>query len=63
MNEQPYGDGWLVVIETSGPDAADGLLDAGAYRAAVEPSLSAGTLDLDAVSSIERHLRCGAIRA
>jgi len=38
VNEQPYGDGWLVVIETTGPDAADGLLDAAAYRAAVDPA-------------------------
>lgn len=38
VNEQPYGDGWLVVIETSAPDAADGLLDAAAYRAAVDPA-------------------------
>jgi glycine cleavage system H protein len=38
VNEQPYGDGWLVVIETVGPDAADGLLDAAAYRASVDPA-------------------------
>jgi glycine cleavage system H protein len=38
VNDQPYGDGWLVVIETTGADAADGLLDAAAYRAAVDPA-------------------------
>ncbi len=36
VNEQPYGDGWLVVIEASAADALAGLLDAGAYRAFVE---------------------------
>jgi glycine cleavage system H protein len=33
VNEQPYGDGWLVVIEPAEPDAISTLLDAGAYRA------------------------------
>jgi glycine cleavage system H protein len=33
VNQQPYGDGWLVVIETTG-DLGD-LLDAAAYRAFV----------------------------
>jgi glycine cleavage system H protein len=36
VNEQPYGDGWLVAIEPSDPDAIGALLDAGAYRALVE---------------------------
>jgi glycine cleavage system H protein len=36
VNEQPYGDGWLVAIEPSDPDAIGTLLDAGAYRALVE---------------------------
>jgi len=34
VNEAPYGDGWLVVIETDA--SLDALLDAGAYRAFVE---------------------------
>jgi len=38
VNEQPYGDGWLVVIEPSDPAAVDALLDAAAYRALVEGS-------------------------
>jgi len=38
VNEQPYGDGWLVVIEVEDPTAADSLLDAAAYRALVEGS-------------------------
>ena len=36
VNEQPYGDGWLVMIEVAASDALDGLMDAGAYRAFVE---------------------------
>jgi len=36
VNEQPYGEGWLIRIEPSDPAAADGLLTADAYRAFVE---------------------------
>ena len=36
VNEQPYGDGWLVVIDVSRADALDGLMDAAGYRAFVE---------------------------
>jgi glycine cleavage system H protein len=36
VNEQPYGDGWLVAIDPSAPDPLAGLLDAAAYRAFVE---------------------------
>jgi glycine cleavage system H protein len=36
VNEQPYGDGWLVLVTPSDPSAADALLDAAAYRAFVE---------------------------
>ena len=32
VNEDPYGNGWLVRIRISDPGEADGLLDAGAYR-------------------------------
>jgi glycine cleavage system H protein len=35
VNEQPYGDGWLVVIEGAAEDALDALMDATAYRAFV----------------------------
>ena len=35
VNEQPYGDGWLVTIEVSDPSALDALLDAVAYRGLV----------------------------
>lgn len=36
LNEQPYGDGWLVVVEMREPAQLEGLMDAGAYRAFVE---------------------------
>ena len=38
VNEQPYGDGWLVVIEVSDAATLDALLDAQNYRSLVEPS-------------------------
>ncbi len=36
VNEAPYGDGWLVLIETSEPDRVAAMMDAAAYRALVE---------------------------
>ncbi len=33
VNEDPYGEGWLVRIRVSEPGEADQLMDAGAYRA------------------------------
>ncbi|HET7235538.1 MAG TPA: glycine cleavage system protein GcvH [Actinomycetota bacterium] len=36
VNEQPYGDGWLVVLEVA--EAGEGLLDAAGYRALVDES-------------------------
>ena len=38
VNEQPYGDGWLVVIDPGDAGALDALLDAAAYRSFVEES-------------------------
>src|SRR5213594_3865158 len=32
VNEDPYGDGWMVAIEPSDISAVDALLDASAYR-------------------------------
>ena len=32
VNEDPYGQGWLVKVRLSDPSEADALLDAGAYR-------------------------------
>lgn len=36
LNEDPYGDGWICVIQPSDPAAVDALLDAAAYRALIE---------------------------
>ena len=35
INEDPYGDGWLVRVRLSDASEAEGLLDAGAYKAHV----------------------------
>ena len=32
VNQEPYGEGWMVVIEMSEPEELDDLLDADAYR-------------------------------
>jgi glycine cleavage system H protein len=32
INEDPYGEGWLVRVRLSDPGECDSLLDAGAYR-------------------------------
>lgn len=32
LNEDPYGEGWICVIEPDSADAFSGLLDAAAYR-------------------------------
>ena len=32
INEDPYGEGWLVEVELADPSEADALLDVGAYR-------------------------------
>ena len=36
VNEQPYGDGWLVLVSPADPDATDALMTAEAYRSFVE---------------------------
>jgi glycine cleavage system H protein len=36
VNQDPYGDGWLCVIEPSAPEEIDGLLDATSYRSLTE---------------------------
>ena len=36
VNERPYGDGWLVLIDPADPSAVEALWDAAAYRAFVE---------------------------
>jgi len=35
INEDPYGDGWLVKVKLSDPSEADQLMDAAAYRAQI----------------------------
>ncbi len=36
INEDPYGDGWICLLESSDPDATESLMDAGAYSALLE---------------------------
>jgi glycine cleavage system H protein len=36
VNEQPYGDGWIVVLQVSDASELDALMDAGAYRSLVQ---------------------------
>lgn len=36
VNQEPYGDGWMIVIEPSDSSEMEGLLDAAAYRAFTE---------------------------
>ena len=36
VNEDPYGEGWLVVIDPDDASQVDQLLDAAAYRALIE---------------------------
>jgi len=36
LNEDPYGEGWICVIEPSDASAFEGLLDAAAYRRLIE---------------------------
>jgi glycine cleavage system H protein len=36
VNEDPYGEGWLIRVRLADPSELDGLLDASAYRALLE---------------------------
>jgi glycine cleavage system H protein len=36
VNQAPYGDGWIALIEISDAEQLGGLLDAAAYRSFVE---------------------------
>ncbi len=36
INEDPYGDGWICVLDPTDPTAADSLMDAEAYSALLE---------------------------
>ncbi|MBP6568043.1 MAG: glycine cleavage system protein H, partial [Saprospiraceae bacterium] len=35
INEDPYGEGWIVKIRLTNPEELDGLMDAVAYAASV----------------------------
>ena len=35
INQDPYGEGWFLVIEMDDPSQADGLLDAAGYKALI----------------------------
>jgi glycine cleavage system H protein len=36
VNRDPYGEGWMVVVETTDPSEVDRLMDAAGYRQMVE---------------------------
>ena len=36
INDEPYGDGWLIKVRMSDPGELDTLLDAAAYKALVD---------------------------
>ena len=36
VNRDPYGEGWMVVVEATDPSEVDRLMDAGGYRQMVE---------------------------
>jgi glycine cleavage system H protein len=38
INEDPYGDGWMVKVKLSDPSEADSLMDAAAYKKLLEES-------------------------
>jgi glycine cleavage system H protein len=38
INEDPYGDGWLVKVKLSDPSEVDQLMDAAAYKKMLEES-------------------------
>jgi glycine cleavage system H protein len=38
VNRDPYGHGWMVLVETGEPSQLDALMDADAYRRVVEAS-------------------------
>jgi glycine cleavage system H protein len=42
VNRDPYGEGWMVVVEPTEAGQLDGLMDAAAYRALVEETDEGG---------------------
>jgi glycine cleavage system H protein len=41
VNQSPYGEGWLVIIEVTDPSEVEGLMEAAAYQAFLQDA--AGT--------------------
>jgi glycine cleavage system H protein len=42
VNEDPYGEGWMIVVEPSDPSEMGGLMDAASYRAFTETESGEG---------------------
>ncbi|MFP5377143.1 MAG: glycine cleavage system protein GcvH [Acidimicrobiia bacterium] len=42
VNDDPYGEGWICVIQPTDPSAFAGLLDAGAYAALISGGAGSG---------------------
>jgi glycine cleavage system H protein len=42
VNRDPYGEGWMVVVELDDPSQVEGLMDAAAYRRVAEGSADQG---------------------
>jgi glycine cleavage system H protein len=38
INQDPYGEGWIIAVEMTDPSQVEGLMDAPAYRRLVEES-------------------------
>jgi glycine cleavage system H protein len=38
INQDPYGEGWIIAVEMTEPSQVEGLMDAAAYRRLVEES-------------------------
>ena len=47
INEDPYGEGWLVKVKLSDPSEQDALLDAAAYEATLDVSRYTAATDAD----------------
>ena len=43
INEDPYGEGWLVKVRLTDPSERDALMDAASYKASLAARLTAGT--------------------
>ena len=43
VNQSPYGDGWMILVEPAGGESVDGLLDAAAYREFAEKQAAEGS--------------------